>query len=102
MPPPFPRRLAGALLLACCLFPPAARAQEVAWRQDYPSARKEAAEKNRPLLIDFGTEHCFYCKKLDELVFHEPAVAGMLNERFIPLRIDAEREPRLAGDLHVE
>ncbi|HJT78615.1 MAG TPA: DUF255 domain-containing protein [Gemmataceae bacterium] len=102
MPPHSPRRLAGALLLACCLVPPTARAQEVQWRQDYPSARKEAVEKNRPLLIDFGTEHCFWCKKLDALVFHEPAIARVLNERFIPLHIDAEREPRLASDLHVE
>ncbi len=102
MPPSSPRRLAGALLLACCLYPSAARAQEVEWRQDYAAARKEATEKGRPLLLDFGTEHCFWCKKLDAQVFHEPAVARMLNERFIPLHIDAEREPRLASDLHVE
>jgi tetratricopeptide (TPR) repeat protein len=102
-PPPFCRRASGLLLLVCCLAPAApAAAQEVEWRSDYPSALREAKEKNRPLMIDFGTESCFWCKKLDALVFHEPAVAGLLNERFIPLRVDAEREPRLAADLHIE
>jgi thioredoxin-like negative regulator of GroEL len=53
-------------------------------------------------MIDFGTEHCMWCQKLDAVVFHEPAIVGLINERFIPLRIDAEREARLAGDLHIE
>jgi thioredoxin-like negative regulator of GroEL len=102
-PPPFRRHAAGFLLLLCSLAPAApARCQEVEWRTDYPTALREAREKNRPLLIDFGTENCFWCKKLDAVVFHEPAVAGLLNERFIPLRIDADREPRLAADLHIE
>ena len=102
-PPPFRRRLSGLLLLVCCLGT-AGRglAQEIEWRADYPAALREAKEKNRPLMIDFGTENCFWCKKLDALVFHEPAIAGLLNERFIPLRIDAEKEARLAADLHIE
>jgi thioredoxin-like negative regulator of GroEL len=102
-PPPCRRRLSGLLLLVCCLGT-AGRglAQEVEWRADYPTALREAKEKNRPLMIDFGTENCYWCKRLDALVFHEPAIAGLLNERFIPLRVDAEKEARLAADLHIE
>jgi thioredoxin-like negative regulator of GroEL len=102
-PPPWRRPAPAFLLVLCCLCSAApALAQEVEWRADYPTALREAKEKNRPLMIDFGTENCFWCKKLDALVFHEPAVAGLINERFIPLRVDAEREPRLAADLHIE
>ena len=35
--------------------PQSAIAQEVEWRTDYNKARQEAVEKNRPLVLDFGT-----------------------------------------------
>jgi thioredoxin-like negative regulator of GroEL len=74
----------------------------VHWRHDYNAARREAAEKNLPLVLDFGTENCFWCKKLDATTFRDPAVARLLSERFIPLKIDAEREATLARMLHIE
>ncbi len=78
------------------------RAQEVDWRSDYNTARREAASKNRPLVIDFGTEDCFWCKKLDASTFHDPSVVSVMNEKFVPLRIDANREAQLAGALHIQ
>jgi tetratricopeptide (TPR) repeat protein len=74
----------------------------VEWRPDYASARREALEKNRPLMIDFRTQHCVWCDRLDTAVFHDAAVIRLLNERFVPLRVDAEREARLAADLRIE
>jgi len=47
--------LVGVIVLA--VFHGAAGAQEVQWRYDYNRARREAQEKGRPLLLDFGTEH---------------------------------------------
>ncbi len=82
--------------------PAAGSAEEVQWRHDYNSARKEAEEKHRPLMIDFGTENCFWCKRLDALTFHEPAVAAAINEKFIPLKIDADREPTLTSSLGIQ
>ena len=38
--------------------------------------RKEAEDANRPLVIDFGTENCFYCKKLDQTTFLDAEVVG--------------------------
>lgn len=86
---------------ACCLLP-AARCQEVEWRTDYNKARQEAVQKNLPLVLDFGTENCFYCKKLDATTFRDPAIASLLNQSFIPLRIDADKSAALAEALRVE
>src|SRR5439155_23341439 len=80
----------------------AAQAQEVRWRYDYNLARREALEKSRPLLLDFGTENCFWCKKLDATTFRDPAVVQVLNEQFIPLKVDANRDGPLAEFLHVQ
>ncbi len=102
-PPPCRRRTFALVLLACCLCPASrAPAQEVEWRPDYASARREAVEKNRPLMIDFRTTHCPWCDKLDSVVFHDPSIVGLLNERFVSLTVDAEREVRLASDLNVQ
>jgi thioredoxin-like negative regulator of GroEL len=78
------------------------RGSEIPWRTDYNVARKEATEQDKPLLIDFGTENCFYCKKLDATTFRDPQIAGVLKQHFIPLRIDADREPSLAQTLRIQ
>lgn len=80
---------------------PAVRAQEVNWRANYQAARKEAEEKNKPIMLDFGTESCFWCKRLDASTFKDPAVVGLLNDQFIPLKVDAEKELQLAQSLKI-
>src|SRR5580698_7029158 len=77
-------------------------AQEVNWRRDYAAARKEATETGKPLLMDFGTAGCMWCRKLDATTFRDPRIVKTLNERFIPLKIDADREIRLVQALGIE
>lgn len=96
-------RARTALFCAAILvFVSPARAQEVQWRPDYAAARREAREKNRPLVLDFGTQSCFWCKKLDQITFRDPSVARLLNERFIPVKVDGEKDARLAQALGIE
>jgi thioredoxin-like negative regulator of GroEL len=80
-------------------FPP--NWTDLRWRTDYNSARKEAAEKGLPLLIDFGTEECHFCRKLEAITFRDPKVATLMNNRFVLLKIDADREPALANHLNI-
>jgi thioredoxin-like negative regulator of GroEL len=96
--------LAGSCLLTACCLPATAQeaAGEVKWRTDYLAARREAQEKGRPLVIDFGTEHCYWCKRLDATTFHDPTVLRVMNDNFIPLRIDAEKESGLAQALRIQ
>lgn len=96
-----PRTLALALVALPFVTPPAA-AQEVKWHHDYTAARKEAAETGRPLLLDFGTESCFYCKKLDATTFRDPKIVARLNGGFVAVKVDANKHPRLTAALEVE
>src|SRR5579875_1351293 len=84
------------------VLPASTQAQEVEWRLDYGKARQEAEKKNRPLVIDVGTEHCHFCKQLDQRTFKDPALVALLNERCIPLKIDADQHAKLAEALRVE
>ncbi|MCE9562521.1 MAG: thioredoxin family protein [Planctomycetes bacterium] len=79
-----------------------ATAQEVQWRQDYAAARREATETGKPLMFDFGTENCSWCRKLDATTFRDPRVVKLLNERFIPVKIDADKHAKLTSALGIE
>ncbi len=80
--------------LLSSVFCSSAHAEEVDWRADYNAARKEATEKGRPILLDFGYEGCTFCRKLDATTFRDPEIVKVLNNKFIPLRIDIEKDPR--------
>jgi thioredoxin-like negative regulator of GroEL len=84
------------------LAPTCTQAQGVQWRHDYNSARKEAHEKRRPVLLDFGTENCFWCRRLDETTFLNPHVQRILNEQFIPIKVDAHQNPFLTEVLQIQ
>jgi uncharacterized protein YyaL (SSP411 family) len=76
-------------------------AEEVPWRYDYNAARKEAKDRNKPIVLDFGTANCHWCKQLDASTFRDPAVIKALTEHVIPVKIDAGKEPELAQALGI-
>jgi thiol-disulfide isomerase/thioredoxin len=88
-------------LLVAFTFTGTLRAQAVNWRHDVSAARREAQATGRPLFLDFGTQACMYCQKLDAITFRVPAVARMLNDYFIPVHIDADRERELTSALGI-
>src|ERR1700684_3935919 len=90
------------LLLAGAVLPSVVAAQGIQWRTDYKKARAESVQKGLPLVIDFGTESCFYCKQLDARTFRDTAVIGLMNEHCIPLRIDASKQTALAEALRIQ
>ncbi len=94
------RGCSAFLLLALAAWSPAA--DKVEWRSDYDSARKEASEKNLPIFLDFGTEDCLHCRRMHQTTFKDPAIIKLLNDRFVPLKIDASREPRLTQTLRIQ
>jgi thioredoxin-related protein len=99
------RRLLWLLLFGMlCSAAGRAGAQEprdIHWREDYSSARAEADKKGLPLVIDFGTTNCYWCRKLDEITFRDTRIINLMNQQFVPLKINAEREPKLVQDLRI-
>jgi thioredoxin-related protein/TolA-binding protein len=98
-------RVAVLMLLAAafgvCELARGQGAADVQWRRDYNSARKEAEAKGLPIFLDFYTDHCVYCDKMDNTTYRDPKVLAMLNTRFIPLKIDGDRDRKLADILGI-
>lgn len=91
-----------ACALALLLVAARASAQEVTWRHDYNAARREAVDKGRPLVLDFITANCFWCSKLEATTFRDSAVAKVINDRFVPLKVDAQQNPQLTEALRIQ
>jgi thioredoxin-related protein len=69
---------------------------EVKWLSFDEGLKKARAEK-KPMLVDFYTDWCHWCKVLDEKTFQDPAVAKKLAENYVTVRIDAEDGTKTAN-----
>lgn len=50
------------------------------------------AAKPKKVFIDFYTDWCAYCRKMDRLVFTKPEVIALLNEEYYAVRFNAETD----------
>lgn len=96
------QRLFVFTVLLSAVVPHSSFAQDIRWRYDYTPARRDAAQQQKLILLDIGTEQCFWCKKLDAITFRDPTVIRLIESRFIPIKVDANREPRLVSALQVQ
>lgn len=94
-------KLLGSLLLGLVVVS-AAAGEDVKWRYEYGAARTEALKSGLPLFLDFSTDWCTYCKKLDVTTFKDQQVSHALNEQFIPVKLDGNREKRLVEALRIQ
>ena len=60
--------------------------------KDWEEAKSLASESGKPILIDFYTTWCGPCKMMDKTTFSDSIVSDILNDHFICLKLDAEKE----------
>lgn len=51
----------------------------------------KAAKENKYIMVDAYTEWCGWCKVMDRETFPDPEVGAVVNENFIPVKIDFEK-----------
>ncbi len=62
---------------------------EIKWLK-LAEAEALSKKENKPLLIDFYTDWCGWCKKLDASTYKDPDVIRYVNKYFYPVKFDAE------------
>src|SRR5579884_691628 len=65
----------------------------VDWQPWGPQALREARERDRPLLVSIGYSACHWCHVMERESFEDPAIAAIMNEHFVPVKVDREERP---------
>lgn len=73
----------------------------IGWQPDIFAAHKVSVRENKPMLLVFGAEWCGFCKKLEQTTLAEPDLAKYINENFVPVHLDFDKEERVVEILKV-
>ncbi len=67
----------------------------VDWRPWGPDALARAKLLDRPIFLSIGYAACHWCHVMERELFEDEATAGLLNERFVSIKVDREERPDL-------
>ena len=59
------------------------------------AAFAEAKKQGKPVFLSIGYTTCHWCHVMEHESFEDPEVAALVNERFIPIKVDREERPDL-------
>jgi len=67
----------------------------VDWYPWGPEALGRAKELNRPIFLSIGYSACHWCHVMEHESFEDEAIARLLNEHFVSIKVDREERPDL-------
>ncbi|MFE7421454.1 thioredoxin domain-containing protein [Rhodococcus sp. NPDC057529] len=67
----------------------------VHWQQWGPEATEWARERDVPILLSIGYSACHWCHVMAHESFEDEAVASLMNEHFVCVKVDREERPDL-------
>ena len=68
----------------------------VRWLPWGVDAFARARAENRPVLLSITTVWCEACQEMYRTSFADPLVAAVINDHFVPVRVDADRRPDIS------
>ncbi|EPR36060.1 MULTISPECIES: thioredoxin family protein [Desulfococcus] len=58
--------------------------------------------EGKKIFLNFYADWCQYCQVMEEKTFRDNAVAAYLNDHYIPIQVDSDRQPKIAEQYRVE
>jgi hypothetical protein len=65
----------------------------VNWYEWGEEALSKAKNENKPILLSIGYSSCHWCHVMAHESFEDEAVAGIMNEKFVNIKLDREERP---------
>ena len=59
------------------------------------AAFEEAARRDVPVMLSVGYASCHWCHVMAHESFEDPVVAALLNDEFVPVKVDREEHPQV-------
>ena len=73
-----------------------ASAHKIAWREWSDEAFGEAEKAGRLVLLDLTATWCHWCHVMDGTTYSDDEVARLVNENFVPVRVDIDLRPDIS------
>lgn len=90
------RSIITTLALALLLIPAATLADPgIRWK-DYRTGKAIALQEDKKIILLFHAEWCPSCKKMRKETLSHPEVIALMNERFVAVQVDTDKEPDIA------
>lgn len=71
------------------------QADRIHWRHWARDTFARALEEDRLILLHLTTTWCRSCQEMDETTYSDERVIDLVNESFLPIRVDADRMPHV-------
>lgn len=84
-------------ILAVLLCAPVLKSQEVKWLS-FEQLDSAMNENPKPVFIEFYTDWCVYCKKMEEESFTDSDIVELLNSDYYSVRFNAESKQAVTFD----
>jgi hypothetical protein len=68
----------------------------VAWQPWTRAVFARARTERKPVLLSISATWCGTCQEMDRTSYADPVIATFINERFVPIRIDADERPDIS------
>lgn len=67
--------------------------QPIRWHEWGEAAFALATKEDKPILLDIGAVWCHWCHVMDRESYEDPAIAAIINEHFIAVKVDRDERP---------
>jgi len=86
--------ITAAMLAGCggSEIEPGEKTLETNTWMSFDTGMELARNMGKPVVIDFYTSYCRWCKVMDKETFRDKKVASYLNEHFISIKLDAQQK----------
>jgi uncharacterized protein YyaL (SSP411 family) len=69
------------------------RANEINWHEWDEAAFEKAQAEDKPILLSISAVWCHWCHVMDETSYSDSDVISLINENFVPVRVDNDQRP---------
>ncbi len=67
--------------------------QPIQWHEWGADAFDKATREDKPVLLDIGAVWCHWCHVMDRESYENPEIAKIINESFVPVKVDRDERP---------
>jgi len=67
--------------------------QPIDWHEWGEEAFERAQKEDKPMLLDIGAVWCHWCHVIDRESYENPIIAQIINEHFVPVKVDRDERP---------